>query len=57
MLVPRARDEDWADNPKVPRTEIERSLGIMEGTVPIPEYFAPENIERIIGGPATAPAA
>jgi 2-polyprenyl-6-methoxyphenol hydroxylase-like FAD-dependent oxidoreductase len=37
--------------------EIEQFLGTMEGTVPIPEYFARENIERIIGGPATVRAA
>ncbi len=36
--------------------EIDRFLGTTEGTVPIPEFFAPENVGRIIaaGSPARA---
>jgi len=34
--------------------DIDRFLGAMEGTVPIPEFFAPANVERMI---ATTPAA
>ena len=29
-------------------TEINRFIGADAGTVPIPEFFAPENIERIM---------
>jgi 2-polyprenyl-6-methoxyphenol hydroxylase-like FAD-dependent oxidoreductase len=31
------------------RAETDRFIGAVEGTVPIPEFFAPENIQRIVG--------
>jgi 2-polyprenyl-6-methoxyphenol hydroxylase-like FAD-dependent oxidoreductase len=31
------------------RAETDRFVGAVEGTVPIPEFFAPENIQRIVG--------
>jgi flavin-dependent dehydrogenase len=37
--------------------EINRFLGAMEGTVPIPEFFAPANVERIIAAASPARAA
>ena len=37
--------------------EIDRFLGAVEGTVPIPEFFAPANIERIIASASPARAA
>jgi hypothetical protein len=45
--------------------EADRFFGTIAGTVPIPEYYAPENLRRIVGGataralagcPVTAPA-
>lgn len=38
------------------RAETDRFLGIMTGTVSIPEFFAPENLGRIIGGAQVAAA-
>jgi flavin-dependent dehydrogenase len=32
--------------------EADRFIGTLAGTVPIPEFFAPKNLERIIGGSA-----
>jgi hypothetical protein len=29
--------------------EIDRFLGVMTGSVPMPEYFAPANLRRVIG--------
>ena len=37
--------------------EIDRFLGTTEGTVPIPEFFAPDNVERIIATALPARAA
>ena len=37
--------------------EIDRFLGTLEGTVPIPEFFAPANVERIIATASPARAA
>ena len=31
------------------QAETDRFVGAVEGTVPIPEFFAPENIQRIVG--------
>lgn len=31
------------------QAEIDRFAGVMAGTVPIPEFFAPENVQRIMG--------
>jgi hypothetical protein len=36
--------------------QIDRFLGTVVGTVPIPEFFAPENLGRIIGGAQAAAA-
>lgn len=36
--------------------ETSRFLGTFVGTVPIPEFFAPENIQRIIMGSNVAPS-
>jgi hypothetical protein len=32
------------------QAETKRFLGTMAGTVPIPEFFAPEHIEQVIAG-------
>ena len=37
--------------------EIDRFLGAVEGTVPIPEFFGAENVERIIATASPARAA
>jgi 2-polyprenyl-6-methoxyphenol hydroxylase-like FAD-dependent oxidoreductase len=34
--------------------EIDRFFGVIAGTVPVAEFFAPENIARIVGGEALA---
>jgi hypothetical protein len=31
------------------QTETNRFFGTWAGTVPVPEFFAPENIQRILG--------
>lgn len=38
------------DNP----ADRNRYFGTLAGTVPIPEYYAPENLARITAGPAAA---
>jgi hypothetical protein len=30
------------------QTETDRFFGAIEGTVPIPQFFSPENVQRII---------
>jgi hypothetical protein len=37
--------------------EIDRFLGTIAGTVPIAEFFAPDNVQRIIADAAPARAA
>jgi flavin-dependent dehydrogenase len=39
------------------QTETGRFLGTVTGTVPIPEFFSPENVGRIINASALMPAA
>lgn len=34
------------------QVERDRFFGTLGGTVPIPEYYAPENLSRIVGGVA-----
>jgi hypothetical protein len=34
----------------------DRFVGMIAGTVPIPEFFAPQNLERIVGRAAAAQA-
>ena len=36
--------------------QTDRFFGTVAGTVPIPEFFAPENIGRIMGGAQAAAA-
>ena len=38
------------------QAEIDRFLGTLAGTVPIPVFFSPENLERIINGSAASRA-
>jgi len=37
------------------QADTDRFIGTITGTVPIPEFFAPQNFERIIGRAAAAP--
>lgn len=37
--------------------ETGRFLGTVVGTVPIPEFFSPANVGRIVGASALSPAA
>lgn len=37
--------------------ETNRFIGTLAGTVPIPEFFSPENLGRIIGAAGAAPVA
>jgi hypothetical protein len=36
--------------------QLDRFIGTIAGTVPIPEFYAPENIERILAGVQTTAA-
>ncbi len=38
------------------QAETNRFFGVLAGTVPVPEFFAPENIERILSAAAPAHA-
>ena len=39
------------------QTETNRFLGTVTGTVPVPEFFSPENVGRIVKASALRPAA
>ena len=35
--------------------DTDRFVGMIAGTVPIPEFFAPQNLERLVGRAAAGP--